>query len=153
MNLQVVFKKYRNTAGFTLVEMILVLAIMLTIGVFVSPIGISFYRSQQLNEVYDGLTSAIRQAEMFSLSGKGGQSYGVYIGDNEYILFSGESYSARIVGEDSSYYLPASVSVSGPNEIVFSQLSGEPSVTGLLTISLGNKQKVIEIMASGNISR
>ena len=59
MNLQVVFKKYRNTAGFTLVEMILVLAIMLTIGVFVSPIGISFYRSQQLNEVYDGLTAHV----------------------------------------------------------------------------------------------
>lgn len=153
MNSQAVSKIKNSVRGFTLIEILLVISIMTIIGVFVPPIGMSFYRAQQLNETSDGLMSALRQAQIFALTDKGNQSYGVYIQQDKYVVFKGAEYATRVESEDLVFPIATSVSVVGPSEVVFSELTGEPSVTGNFVISSVNRERQIKILTSGNIDR
>ncbi|MFZ2252829.1 MAG: hypothetical protein WAW13_01490 [Minisyncoccia bacterium] len=143
----------KKTLGFTLIELLLVIALMTTIGIFASAIGISFYQSQLLHETSDGLVSTLRQAQNYAISGRHDSAFGVALQEDAYILFEGDSYNTRVVSEDMIFHMASTISVSGPNEIVFSLIQGAPSNTGIFSISLGTKETHFEIMASGNIDR
>ena len=143
----------KDTLGFTLIELMLVIALMTTIGVFASAIGISFYQSQLLHETSDGLVSALRQAQGYAFSGRHDSAFGVSIEEGAYILFEGDSYAARVVSEDVVFHMASTISVSGPSEIVFSEILGVPSDIGIFSISLGTKETQFEILPSGNIDR
>lgn len=151
MNLQEIFHDKQKNFAFTLIELLLVIAIIAIVGLFTSPIGISFYQSQLLNETSSGLLSALRQAQSFSVSGKHDNPFGVYISQDSYVIFEGDSYLSRIESEDQVFMKVSGVDISGSNEIVFSEITGEPSFVGTLFISSGNKQAQIEVRESGNI--
>lgn len=153
MNLPVVFKKPNKEAAFTLIEVTLVTALIFILSSFVSPIGISFYHSQVAKETADGLVSALRQAQSFSVSGKYDSSFGVYIGSQEYVLFRGSSYASREAVEDVSFPISNTVEVSGPSEITFSVFNGVPSATGTINISMNTKEESIEVYSSGYVDR
>jgi hypothetical protein len=87
------------------------------------------------------------------MTGKHGSSHGVSIRSDTYVVFAGESYNMRITGEDIVFPLVPSVVIDGPNEITFSHLTGEPSVTGTYQITLSNKERNINVLASGNIDQ
>ena len=143
----------KGTFGFTLIELMLVIALMATIGIFASAIGISFYQSQLLHETSDGVVSALRQAQSLALSGKHDSAFGVSIQEGAYVLFEGNDYATRVVSEDVVFHMPLAVSVTGLQEIMFSEMFGVPSETGVFSITLGTKETQFEIMASGNIDR
>lgn len=153
MNLPVASNNKQKVFGFTLVEVMLVMALTFVVGVFVSPVGVSFYKSQLLNETSDGLVSALREAQSLSMSGKDNQAFGIYMGEGEYVVFTGDTYASRIVSEDLVFPFATSVSITGPSEVTFSKLTGEPSYEGALIVSLGDKERRIEILGSGNIDR
>lgn len=153
MNLPAVFLERKAVRGFTLTELLLVIGIMLIIAIFTSPIGISFYQTQLLNETSDGLTSALRSAQSFARSGKHNHSFGVRILSDSYVLFEGDSYASRVVGEDDIFHISGTVVLSGIDEIVFSALDGKPNVVGIISISSGSRGREIEILTSGNIER
>ncbi|MCA9355888.1 hypothetical protein KC865_05085 [Candidatus Kaiserbacteria bacterium] len=152
MNSQVVFRNTFSNGGFSLVEIMLVISLMFILGSFVAPIGMSFYHLQLLNETTDGLKNSLRQAQSFALTGKNGQAFGVYVDDNSFILFEGDSYAGRNVSEDVVYGIATAIDINGPSEFVFARLSGEPDVYGDIEISLGNRQRQIQISVSGNIN-
>lgn len=151
MNSLETYSKTSVENGFTLIELSLVIALMFMIGAFISPTGISFYKGQLLNESYEGMINALRQAQIFSMTGKNNHSFGLFIQDDSYVVFEGDSYSTRIQSEDVVFTLSPSVTISGIEEIVFSKLTGEPSVLGGIVISVGEKEKQIEVSTSGNI--
>jgi len=130
-----------------------VIALMFIVGVFVAPIGVSFYHTQLLNEVSDGLVSALRQAQSFALTGKSVSAYGVRVQDNRFVMFIGDSYNSRIIEEDTVGPAVPSVSISGPEEIVFERFTGEPSTAGTYHITLGDRERQVFVLSSGNVSR
>ena len=140
-------------SGFTLIELLLVITLITLIGIISSPIGISFYRSQLLNETSDGLVSALRQAQSFSMSGKNEHSYGVRILPDAYIIFEGDTYGTRLEGEDQIFPVAAAVTISGIDELVFSKFVGAPNTEGIISVAAGLKETQIEILPSGNIER
>ncbi len=151
MNSLETFSQAGASKGFTLIELSLVIALMFLIGVFVSPVGMAFYKAQLLNESYEGMINAMRQAQIFSMTGKNNHSFGLSIQDDLYVVFEGDSYATRLPSEDVVFPLASAVAVSGIEEIVFSKLTGEPSVSGDIVITVGVKEKQIEVSTSGNI--
>jgi len=151
MKYRVIYNFAFYKAGFTLVELMLVVSLMVLLGVLVFPISVSFYQTQIINDVQAGLTASLRESQMLAISGKDDSSFGVYLQDGSYTLFTGESYLGRDENKDEIVSIAPNVSVDGPTEIIFSQLTGLPNVSETVVLSFGNKTRQIEIMPSGNI--
>lgn len=153
MNLQETSHREIYIRGFTFIELMLVIALITIIGVFIAPIGLSYYQSQLLNETSDGLVSALRQAESFAYTGRHNHAFGVFITADTYTVFEGDTYASRITSEDMVFPIASTVTVSGLQEIVFSEMSGTPRATGMVTVVSGNKMSQIVVLPSGIIER
>ena len=151
MKYPVIFRNKISESGFTLVELMLVVSLTVLLSAMVFPIGMSFYQTQVINDVRDGLSANLQEAQMLAITGKNDSAQGIYFQDDAYVLFVGDSYEERLSDNDEIILLASKVNVSGPAEIVFAKFTGLPNVNGTVTISLENKIRQIEIMPAGTI--
>jgi prepilin-type N-terminal cleavage/methylation domain-containing protein len=115
--------------GYTLVEILLVIAIFGFIASFVTLNLTTVRNDNSLESVVMQLRSDIRKQQSRVMSGNSGSLYtGVYLTSTSYVLFDGSSYSSS----DPTNYtvtLPADVTISTitlpSNQIIFSKPSGE----------------------------
>lgn len=142
-----------NQKGFTLVELLLVVALVFIVSLFTFPIGLSFLYAQTLDETTYGLTGTLRAAQSHARHGKADSAFGVKILSNSYVLFAGDSYALRDQTFDTTYSLPASVAVEGFDEVVFEQSTGYPDVMGVLSLSLYGKTAVVVLDAYGLVGK
>ncbi len=140
-----------HVKGFTLAELLVVVALMLVVGMFMFPLGIQFYRSQMLNESSEGISSALRRAQHLSRTGAYDSTFGVRVIDGGYVLFSGETYDSRDVTQDESHSLPATISITGLQEVSFELFTGNPSATGTLTVQTDTAEASVTVQDSGFI--
>ena len=138
--------------NFTLVELIMVMGILALLTVISLPLAINFYRTRQLDVHENGIVQVLRRAQLKAMSVEDDSSFGVYITPDRYVLFKGDSYSARDFTYDEIYELPSNLSVSGISEIVFSRLRGVPSNTGNIILAINNKSEIININELGTIN-
>lgn len=86
--------------GFSLIEILLVvaiLAIVLSIGM---PITSRFQVDSQLNETAELLTENIRLAVQDSQAGWQDTRFGLKFIENQYVVFQGNDYAGRLVAKD-----------------------------------------------------
>jgi len=153
MKLPVTYNTYTPVSGFTLFELMLVMAMVVIIGVFTSSIGVSYYQSQILNETTDNLVSTLRQVQGLAMSGKNNHAFGVFIDEGSYTMFEGQNYESRLIDQDLVFPINSNITISGPSEIIFSELTGNANVTDTLYISLGNKEQQVNILSTGYIDK
>jgi len=138
--------------GFTLLEIMITLAIFsatITLGLFV---GLDFYKSYILTTERDTLISILRKARADAMNNFLESPRGIFIGNNEYIIFSGYSYLSRNSDYDESIVRSRAIFVSGLQEIIFQPVSGISETFGETNLSDGIKNAVIEINEEGRIS-
>jgi len=139
--------------GFTLVELLIVITVIIIIAALTVPVGVNFYRSQVLDETTSSILTTLRRAQAQSLFQKNDGSFGVRFLSGSYVLFQGSSYTARIQSEDEIFTLSGGITTSGIDEIVFAKLAGSPNTTGTLTITSGDEGQSISINAHGKVER
>lgn len=138
--------------GFTVVELMIVLGIFAVLFAVGLPIGLDAYRNYLLNSETINLVSFLRRAQSLSFSNRNSSAHGLYLTPDKFIVFEGLNYLSRNASQDQEFYRSTSVQISGPQEIVFSSLSGNPNISGELILgNLLNVQK-IEINEQGVIS-
>ncbi|HDQ22549.1 MAG TPA: prepilin-type N-terminal cleavage/methylation domain-containing protein [Candidatus Uhrbacteria bacterium] len=138
--------------GFTLVEVLVVMAVIFFLAVIIIPVSLNFYNLQVFNETHEQIIGLLKQARSNAFIQKNNADFGLYFGDKQMVLFQGPSYGQRDESQDFSLKLPALVEISGFSEIVFSQGSALPKQSGSLLIKSGQKQKEIIINEQGLIS-
>lgn len=153
MSLREIFQSKTTQQGFTLVELLLVVALMLIMSVFMFPLGFSFYQSQMLDETQSGIVSALRRAQMFSVSGKHDSAFGVRFIEQAYVIFEGQSYQTRTSSQDEVFVISSMMHIAGLQEVVFTPISGEPDIVGDITVGTGSQVRTIEIYGSGLIEQ
>lgn len=126
--------------GFTLAEILIVVAIIGFLLIFTLPWGIGFYRTQQLDATTDQIVQALRRAQLNAMSIDNDSAWGVYFETGQYRL------------EDEVFDLPNDFSISGTNQVIFSKLEGLPSYIGDISITNGQDTKTININSVGTIS-
>lgn len=142
----------RGVKGFTLIEFLVVIVIFAVLISLTVPLGMDFYRNQQIDAQSQGVLQVLRQAQLKARSGEMDSSFGVYLTNDSYTLFKGASYDSRDLPYDRVFALPTIIRVSGLGEVVFSKLEGKPNVTGDIVLSSGKDSQTINVNEVGRIN-
>ena len=100
----------KNNTGFTLVELIIVIAILSILSAITVQGFFSLSKISNLDNNVQEFASVLRLAQNESLLSENSSQYGVYINTglpNQYVLFKGASYTLRDVSADQVYSLQA----------------------------------------------
>lgn len=140
--------------GFTLLEMLLSVAI---IGLIVSlslPVYQSFQSRTDLDVSAEQLVHTLRRAQTYSRGAKGDSQWGVRVQNASMTLFKGTSYETRDSALDEVISIPPTFTVSGLSDVVFSKMLALPNSTGSVVIAHGstNNTRTVSINAQGMVS-
>lgn len=126
--------------GFTLIEVLLAMALLaILFGVGTSLLS-QAYGDFSLYTEEKRFADVLRRAEYLAFSNQGGSSHGVSLQADSFVLFRGSSYAERDSRFDEMYGKPTNFSFVGPNEVVFSQISGFPVLASEWTLFRGTEQ-------------
>jgi prepilin-type N-terminal cleavage/methylation domain-containing protein len=125
--------------GFTLVELIIVLGIIILVSAMSLPFVSTFQVTSDLRTYNDGLAQAMRTAQFRAIDGYQGTNWGVYL-DNagkKYVIYSGNNYAARVTDSDleTGFNSAFSLTANFGNDINFTIYNGLPSVNGTTTFT------------------
>lgn len=141
-----------NQQGFTLVELLLSVAIITTLTGLSLPVLESFVRRNDLDLTAQSFVSGIRRASMYARGSQGDSTWGVKFASTGMTIFRGTSYATRSTTYDETIPLPGSVSTSSTSEIVFSKLTATPSAGAtILLTGTTNDTRTITVNAEGMV--
>lgn len=156
-------KRSRSQRGFTLVELIIIIALFAVVAGFSFP----YFRSRNVQHILDSssdeLHGILRQAQGRAMSGHSSSAWGVHWGNGEYVLFAGDDYNARntdldlVIDYPNAINITTSVNVSGapyPEDVVFEPLTGTTDADGTITVtaSIGDTER-FTVSPAGQIER
>ena len=141
--------KLGRQAGFTITEMVLVMAIIAIILAVSAPFYLSLSNSSQLDAATGILAQDLYQAQTNSRSGAADSQWGVAVNGQDITLFSGSSYATRDPDHDSTYTVPNIISISGSSQVVYSKLYGLPVSTGSFSLNDGAKSSSVVVNNKG----
>jgi len=142
----------RFSAGFTLIELMITIALIAIFGGLGLFVSMDFYRRYSFYADQGALVSILRRAREYSLANIGSVPHGIRITDDQYILFQGTSYANRDSQYDEPIQKSPSILTQGISEIVFTPLSATSSTSGIITISNSIQSRDIEINSEGRIN-
>lgn len=132
---KIIFRK--SAKSFTLIEMIIVIALIVLIMSLAMPFGLDFLQEQRIEEETISLADSFKTAQNRAIAGKNNSAWGIKLDEPEvgqYTLFPlFESDSFDDPGRDTSYdevfQLSSGAEVTGEDdEIIFEKLTGQPII-------------------------
>jgi prepilin-type N-terminal cleavage/methylation domain-containing protein len=146
--------------AFTLIELLIVVAITLILAVAVAPLYGNLTVSSQLNDNSAQIVQTLRIARERSVARVNNSAHGVYFEINpsakdKFILYQGSSYAGRDSDYDRSTTMDSALSISetlSGTEVNFSKGFGKPNTTGTVTLTHDvNGTRVITINSFGMV--
>lgn len=137
--------------GFTTVEMLLVVGIMVIITAVTTPIYASLNNNNQLDSAANILVQDLYQAQTYSRNHAQDSSWGVAVNGQTITLFSGSSYATRNTGSDVVYTVPSSIQLTGSTQIVYSKLYGLPTSTASFGLTAKGKAMTVTVNSKGMV--
>lgn len=150
--------------GFTLVETLLIAAIVSIVLILSIPFYNTFQISNQLDTLSSEALQALRRSQMKAITLENDSVWGVYFEKNvdsqdKFVLFKGTNYSGRDQNYDEITELPNTIFFDeislneGGTEVVFEKINGSTNHHGFFEIkSTINEEKTITINEAGRIS-
>lgn len=130
--------------GFTLIEILVVVAIMSVLAAISFPFYARFITQNSVSSTANGLVGSLQKAQMYAMSGKNNSSWGVRYADSKIILFQESSNTVF-----DSYNVPGSLQITGLNQVVFSRPTGLPTSFGTYVVSSNNQTKSVLLNLEG----
>jgi type II secretory pathway pseudopilin PulG len=134
-----------KTEGFTLLEVVVVIFTVAVLSLVSLGSIALFQKKTELSNTAQEFANVLRLAQSKTVASDNTSQYGVYINaalsPDQYVLFKGASYAARITAFDVVHVLPKTVefsqlSLGADTEIVFEKLSGFAVQSGSVTLGL-----------------
>ncbi len=141
--------------GFTMVEMLLSIAVIALITAISIPVYQQFQTRNNLDITTSNVVQSLRRAMIFSQADKAGDWWSVRILPDQVVIYKGITFGLRDTSYDESIEIPKGITPSGMNNISFRRVSGVPFTTDLKPIvltSYSNETRTITINEKGTIS-
>ncbi len=139
--------------GFTLIEVLLVLALLVLIAATVGPVAWSLSERNDLDLSAIIIAQSLRAAQTFATAVDQDTPWGVELQSQDVVVFSGSSFAGRNSNFDQVLNFPQAVASGGLTEIDFNKFSGQPQTSGsfVITDPLG-QSRTISVNAAGMVS-
>lgn len=143
-------KKVTHNKGFSLMEMLIVIAIMIIILAIVIYSFNTAKSKKQLEVTIDAIDSRLEEAKANALAGKNGKNFGIQFNTTTYVYFSGNSYNPADTTNStttilSNLQITKSIA-GGGSSIIFSRLTGMPQATGTIIVTdINNNSNTMSI--------
>ena len=146
--------KFANKPGFTLFELLLVMAGSAILLAFTLPIAIRFYQGQLVDDTARTLVDTLRRAKASAIAQKDSQPHGVKLNtaSSTFVHFEGTSYATRIPSADETIDYPSSMTIASTStEVTFSELYGTSTISDLWSVNIDGASSKISISPQGVI--
>lgn len=145
--------RLRDNRGFSLIEVLLSVAIISLLTGISAPVYASFQIRNDLDIAAQSIADMLRRAQTYSRGVNGDSQWGVAIQGGSATLFKGASYAGRDAAYDEVSAIPNSIAVSGLAEVPFTKLDATPTTTGSVTLTTStNEVRTITINAKGMVT-
>ena len=134
--------------AFSLIELIIVIAIVMIIGVTATTFGAGTMLSNNLEVDKRMLVSSLQKARSYAMVKKSNLAWGVCYTGGMIRVFGGSCASPTIKDD---YDVSNSTVISGLSTVIFSNLRGEPDATQSITLTGNNKTITVSVNALGGI--
>ncbi|MCA9391815.1 prepilin-type N-terminal cleavage/methylation domain-containing protein [candidate division WWE3 bacterium] len=143
--------------GFTLIELIVVIGVLLLLAGAAAPIYGNFQVRTQIREATTTVVTSLRNARERSVARIDDSTYGVYFasGSSEVVLFKGDSYAGRDQNYDEIYPITSSLTMSSTftaDAITFTKGLGIASEGGGVVISSSAESSTVSVNDKGVVS-
>jgi len=167
LRLSLRFMKSRETSGtsgFTLVELLMTMALLLILGASAVPLYGNLYTESQVDEVADLMVQMLRTTRVRSQAGLDDATHGFYVDARSYVLYEVSAgvtpieYSNRNASFDFVVSMPSAITLSTSiptGDLIFTRPRGIPSIAATETITITHEsgaRRDIEINSFGIIS-
>lgn len=137
-------------SGFSLLEVLISVAIIGMLTMVTLPVYESFSRRNDLDIAAQQVADTLRRASVYSRATNYDSAWSVEVLSNSVTLLRGTSHNAAY---DEAFTLPGTVTASGSSLIQFSKTTGKPTTTATVTLtSTTNEIKVLNVNAVGMVS-
>lgn len=133
-----------------MIEVMVVVAIIVIAGAATSIIGFDAIGRSNAHTERDAVVSVLMTARARAQSNVNQSAHGVHVGSTAYTLFQGATYTAGNP-TNRDYPRDAGMTLSGATDIVFSQLTGDVSAPGTVTITAGAQSASVTVSNRGRI--
>ncbi|TSC85711.1 MAG: hypothetical protein G01um101416_825 [Microgenomates group bacterium Gr01-1014_16] len=141
--------------AFTLVELLLVMAIVLSVLVLSGPMYSRFLGQNAAANTTDQIVQSLRKAQFYAMESRksGTNGWGVNYGSNLLTLYQGANYAGRNAALDEKFDINTSLTVTS-FDVNFARISGLPGSTPTITIT-GSQgtTKAVTVNSQGRVSR
>ena len=138
----------RRRGGFTLVEFLVTIGVLTVLFGIAGAIGFNFYMSYQIDSEARLLNALLQQSRNLAMTNNYESDHGVYFDNNEYVLFQGTTFASRDQSKDKTFPRASEIPLVGPNELVFTALSGQ-TASSTYTLTQGNINRYVYVNAEG----
>ena len=141
-----------NQNGFTLIEVLLSVAILTLLTGLSLPVYETFMRRNDLDLTTQQVAAALRRAQTYARSVNRDSVWGVEVQTGTVTLFQGTNFATRNQNYDETFSIPSTVTASGLSGVQFAKLNETPNTTGTITLtSNANASRTITVNAKGMV--
>ena len=149
-----IFTKFRKVAGFTLIELIVVIGIFSMVSMMALPIAIKNIQTTKSDSAMKDLKSAIFLVEQDAFSKKVNQGHGIKFYSHSYVVYTGNSLATATITDTFTQpddVLFTNINFGGGSEISFPVGSFRPLSSGSIDVTNGASTYRIQVSSEGTI--
>jgi type II secretory pathway pseudopilin PulG len=150
-----IFLKSNFQNGFTLIEALISITIIIVLVAVVSYGITAFKEGQALNNTVDEVTALLNQARSRTLAGDGGVAYGVRLESTKATLISNGTLISPVITFSSGIVLNSISLTGGGSDVTFNKLTGDTNQYGTFIVKKASTtagQKTVTITKTGAVS-
>lgn len=143
--------------GFTLIEVLIVLAILVLVTSIIAPSFVKLGGGEALDTSVSSIISILNEAKSEAVSSKNASDYGVRILKNQLVSFE-NSYGTnnKTLTISSLVSISTSTGMATNSEVIFSNVSGSSNASGTITVTVlrdPTKKSTITVYSTGAIEK
>jgi prepilin-type N-terminal cleavage/methylation domain-containing protein len=137
--------------GFSLIEVLLVMALIGALAAVSAPVVSQFQSRNDLDTAVTMIVGSLRQAQAHAIAGDGDSTWGMRVGTNDVTLFRGTSYATRTTAWDTVAPWANTLAVSGTTEYVFTKTEGRTTAGSITLTTPDGVARTLTVNALGRI--